>query len=120
MRVFFDQNVPRNLLRYLEDYEVKRAYELGWGEVENGQLLTLAETTGFAVFLTADQKLKYQQNLSGRLISIVELTANNWPRVEPHIHEIRVALAACSPGSYSIVHCLHLQRGPKLVRKQQE
>ena len=36
----------------------------GWSSTKNGALLRLAESAGFDAFLTADQSLQYQQNLS--------------------------------------------------------
>ena len=36
-----------------------------------GELLNLAEMQGFEIFLTTDQNLKYQQNLTDRQIAIV-------------------------------------------------
>jgi hypothetical protein len=41
----------------------------GW--LTNGELLTAAETAKFDVFLTVDQGIEYQQNLTGRSIAII-------------------------------------------------
>ena len=48
-RILFDQNVPVGLRRYLLD-EVSTAYEQGWEELRNGELLTAAEHAGFDIF----------------------------------------------------------------------
>ena len=85
MRVFFDQNVPRNLRPYLARHAVQTAVEMGWPLLENGALLTAAELAGFEVFVTGDQNLAYQQTLTHRTIAIVGLTRNNWPLVRLHI-----------------------------------
>jgi alkanesulfonate monooxygenase SsuD/methylene tetrahydromethanopterin reductase-like flavin-dependent oxidoreductase (luciferase family) len=37
--------------------------------LSNGDLITAAEKAGFDIFVTADQNLAYQQNLTGRLLS---------------------------------------------------
>lgn len=47
---------------------------MGWAGKENGELLALAEPA-FDVFVTVDQKLKYQQAVSGRDIAVVVLVA---------------------------------------------
>jgi hypothetical protein len=39
----------------------------------NGILLTAAEEAGFEVFLTGDQNIPYQTNMSGRRIAVVVL-----------------------------------------------
>jgi predicted nuclease of predicted toxin-antitoxin system len=105
MKILFDQNAPANLRRHLPGHDVTTARKSGWEEVENGELLTLAESAGFEVFLTCDQSLSYQQNFVGRKIAIVELTKNNWPRIKPHVVEIAAAVNFCVPGSYIRVVC---------------
>jgi hypothetical protein len=42
-------------------------------------LLDAAEAAGFELFVTADKNLRYQQNLTGRKISIVVLGNAQWP-----------------------------------------
>ncbi len=75
MRILFDQGTPAPLRNYLQEHQVSTAYELGWGNLKNGDLLQCAETQGFEVLVTTDTNLKYQQNLSEREISIVVLSA---------------------------------------------
>jgi hypothetical protein len=60
------------LLRLLSGHEFATALQEGWGSFKNGRLLTLAEGA-FAVFLTADRNIEYQQNLQGRRIAILAL-----------------------------------------------
>ena len=54
---------------------------MGWKSVKNGELLDLAEAT-FDLFITSDQGLVYQQNLSGRRIAILQLSTNKLRAVE--------------------------------------
>jgi hypothetical protein len=110
MRVLFDENVPRNLRQFMAGHEVQTAADMGWGRVENGELLTKAEESGFDVFLTGDQNLSYQQNLLARRIGIVELTKNNWPSVKPRIAEIVQAVETCGAGGYKRVVCEYVYR----------
>ncbi len=76
------------------------AEEHGWGRLENGVLLAVAEEAGFEVFLTADKNLRYQQNLSSRKIAIVVLGNSPWPLVRQHIAAIVDAVNTALPGSY--------------------
>jgi hypothetical protein len=48
-------------------------------------LLTAAEATGFSVIVTVDQSIQFQQNMSGRRLSIVYLRApkNDMPTLAP-------------------------------------
>jgi hypothetical protein len=47
----------------------------GWGGIKNGDLIRLAEQE-FDIFITSDQNLRYQQNLAGRGLAILELSTN--------------------------------------------
>jgi hypothetical protein len=46
--------------------------------LENGQLLHAAQDAGFAVLVTGDKNLSYQQNLQGMEFAVVVLSTNNW------------------------------------------
>ncbi len=63
MRLLFDQNVPRNLIRHLTGHTVARSARFGWHELENGDLLDAAESRGFDVLVTADKNMQYQQKM---------------------------------------------------------
>lgn len=71
MLVLFGNSTPRTLARYLITHHVvTEARARGWGEMENGELLTKAEAAGFEVLVTVDRNLGYQQNLTGRKIGL--------------------------------------------------
>jgi len=91
--------MPRPLRPYLAAFEVLTAQEMGWGRVKNGELLKRAEGV-FDVFLTADQQLKYQQNLKGRRLAILVLSTNRWVRIKSKTVEIVDALQKLGPGDY--------------------
>jgi hypothetical protein len=58
MRVLFDQGTPVPLRRYLHPHEVDTAAEIGWSELQNGELLNRAETAGYEALITTDQQLR--------------------------------------------------------------
>lgn len=82
MRVLFDQGTPVPLRHHLPGHRISTAYEMGWSNIENGELLRRAENHGFEVLVTTDAKLKYQQNLANRRIAIVVLGSTSWPRIQ--------------------------------------
>ena len=53
----------------------------GWSGIRNGELLNRAEGR-FELFITSDQNIRYQQNLSGRKIAILELSTNDLRRIK--------------------------------------
>jgi predicted nuclease of predicted toxin-antitoxin system len=76
MRILLDESLPRRLRNAFAGHEVVTVVETGWPGVENGELLQLAATR-FDVFVTADQNLQFQQNLSALPITVAILVARN-------------------------------------------
>ena len=108
MLVLFDNGTPRTLARYLIDHHaVTEARARGWEELENGELLTLAEAAGFEVLVTTDKNLGYQQNLAGRKIAIVVLGLGRWSVMKRHMAQIVAAVNAATPGSFAEVEIPH-------------
>lgn len=66
--------MPRPLRSELTGHDVMTVRQMGWSGIKNGRLLRLAETT-FDVFLTVDQNLPYQQDLSDYKIAVIVLVA---------------------------------------------
>ena len=70
--------------------------------MSNGILLAAAEEAAFDVFLTPDQGIRYQQNLTSRRIAIVVLTGcSKWARVRLEVGRIVAAIDTAGPGSYT-------------------
>jgi hypothetical protein len=103
MRVLFDQGTPLPLRQFLNPHFVQTAYELGWSELKNGELLSRADASGFDVFVTTDQNLRYQQNLPERTIAIVVLSTTSWPRIKASQSAVVSAVHNASAGSYTEV-----------------
>jgi UDP-N-acetylglucosamine enolpyruvyl transferase len=100
VRVFFDQGTPAPLRQYLIGHEVETAHERGWSQLENGALIVATEQAGFDVFVTTDQKLRYQQNLGGRKIAIVAILTTSWPRIQADLQPVLAAINSAQPGAY--------------------
>jgi hypothetical protein len=103
MQVLFDQGTPVPLRRYLPGHSVDTAYERGWSQLANGDLLTCAEQDGYEVLVTTDRNLRYQQNLTERQIAIVVLLSTSWPRIQPQTDRIRAVVDGMQPGGYEEV-----------------
>ena len=74
MLVLFDHSTPAPLSSYLTGHIVTKAKDRGWDKLTNGDLLAEAERAGFDVLLTADNNMRYQQNLAGRRLALVVLS----------------------------------------------
>ena len=88
---------------HLTGCQVTKAKDRGWDRLENGDLLTEAERAGFELLLTADNNMRYQQNLTGRRIAIVVLSTPQWPRVRRHVVRVAAIVSNATPGSYTEV-----------------
>lgn len=78
---------------------------MGWRNLKNGELLRMAEESGFEVFVTGDQTLVYEQNFGGRRLAILALSANNWPIIKDHVRDILAAIDSANAGSFHTVNC---------------
>ena len=100
MKVLFDQGTPVPLRRHLHPHFVDTTAERGWSTLQNGELLNQAESGGYEAFVTTDRNLKYQQNLTGRKVSILVLTTTSWPKISKKVAQIRQALEDLDAGGY--------------------
>ena len=100
MKVLFDNCVPAPLRRVLRFHEVTLASDLGWEELENGDLIARAETAGFDLLISTDQNIRYQQNLSGRNIALLIVMTQNWPKLKPHAAKVATLVDDIAPGDY--------------------
>lgn len=100
MRILFDQGTPVPLRRFLVNHEIATAFERGWGTMQNGDLLRLAETEGFEAILSTDQNLKYQQNLSTRRLAVLILPTTDWRLIRQQGAFISDAADRLKPGDY--------------------
>ena len=99
MKILLDECVPWPMHRLLAGHECRTAQQCGWGGIKNGSLLELAEKE-FPLFITSDQNLRYQQNLAGRHIAILELSTNKLRRIVAAAELLRVAVDAIKPGEF--------------------
>jgi predicted nuclease of predicted toxin-antitoxin system len=100
MRILLDECIPRKLKNELLDHECQTVPEVGLAGKKNGELLSLAEAAGFAVFLTMDKGLQYEQNLTGRSIAILVVGArsNRLADLLPHVPSCRSIITSIQPG----------------------
>lgn len=100
MRVLIDECVPRGISKSLPEHQCWTVPQAGFAGKKNGELLSLAERAGFHVLLTVDQGLRYQQNLSGRVIAILLLQprSNKLDDLLPYMAACAEALRMIRPG----------------------
>lgn len=103
MRILFDQGIPVPLRKYLTAHIVETAFERGWARLQNGELLQAAEDADFALFITTDQNLQYQQNLESRRIAVLVLTSTSWPRIRAAVDLVVDGVNAVPPFGFAVL-----------------
>jgi predicted nuclease of predicted toxin-antitoxin system len=99
MKILLDECVPWPMHKFLTGHECSTAQQHGWGGIKNGDLMQLAEKE-FDLFITSDQNIRYQQNLAGRQIAILELSTNDLRRIQAAAELICSAVAEIRPREF--------------------
>ena len=110
MKVLLDENLDHALRKLLGNHEVFTVSYMGWAGTQNGALLRAAEESGIDVLLTGDQTLHIEQNLVGRRLAIVALSAIQLPIIKESLPQILAAIDNAAPGSFQSVECGRLSR----------
>jgi hypothetical protein len=83
----------------LSGHECTNVQTRGWRGTKNGVLLSLAAKE-FDLFITSDQNMRYQQNLAGSTIAVLELSTNDLRRIRATAAMIQSEISAIKPGAY--------------------
>jgi hypothetical protein len=97
MKIIIDECVPSIVKRGLPDRDIVTVQQMGWAGVKNGMLLCLV-APDFDVFITSDQNLRYQQNLSSFGNAVIVLPSNQVPVVRQLLPAIEEVLVSIRPG----------------------
>jgi hypothetical protein len=98
--ILLDEQLPRQLARHLAEHNVRTVQQQSWAGLKNGVLLAKAEAAGFAVLLTGDQNMEYQQSLASRKLGIVVLggASNALEDLLPVVANALLAIDRIQPG----------------------
>jgi len=99
VKILLDECTPHVLKRLLTGFEIKTVQDQDWSGITNGALLRLAEGQ-FDVLITSDQNLKYQQNLAGRQLAIIQLPTNQVPLVVKLVPNVQAVLEKIQTGEF--------------------
>jgi predicted nuclease of predicted toxin-antitoxin system len=101
MKLLIDECLPDELTQSFRamGHECQTVRRAGYGSKKNGELLALAEGL-WDVLLTSDRNIKYQQNMTGRSVSILILCAksNRMKDLLPLVPSCAEALRSIQPG----------------------
>jgi hypothetical protein len=113
VKVLLDENLDHALRKLLGSHEIVTAMYAGWAGLKNGELLRAADDNGIDVLLTGDKTLRYEQNLVGRRLAIVALSAIQLRTIVKSLPAIIAAIDSSVPGSFQEVECGTFSRKKK-------
>lgn len=100
MKVLFDQGTPAPLRHHLAEHSIDTAFEMGWSNLRNGELLDRAEEGNYELLITTDQQLRHQQNFATRQLAVLVLLTTSWPRIQSKVPKIKEVISRMQPSDY--------------------
>lgn len=97
--------MPRQLAPEIQGHLVRTVQQEAWAGIGNGELLRRAAARAFEVFVTADQSLQFQQNVSGSGLAVILLVAptNKLEDLTPLVPALLNAIRDARPGDIQVV-----------------
>jgi predicted nuclease of predicted toxin-antitoxin system len=98
MKILIDECLPVGIAKSFTamGHACQTVRQAGFGSKKNGELLALADGQ-WDVLLTSDRNIKYQQNMTGRSVSILILCAKS-----NRMKDLLPLMAACAQALLSI------------------
>jgi predicted nuclease of predicted toxin-antitoxin system len=75
MKLLLDENLPHQLRQEISGHICTTVAYMGWAGIENGDLLSRAQSAGFDALVTKDANLEYESNLVNLPIAVIVLHA---------------------------------------------
>lgn len=100
MRLLIDESIPEQIEPYLAEFAPSTVRRERLKGLRNGILLRAAVDRGFTVIFSADQSLRFQQNLERIGIGAVVIVniRNRMKDILPVLPRIKMAIASVRPG----------------------
>lgn len=113
MRAVLDEGVPRDLAKALTGAGITTdLFDDSWAGLKNGELIGRVEAAGYAVLITNDRNMTYQQNLEGRSIAVLALPSNRQRTIIARTEDIADTIRRAAPG----VHLVMNMDGTRFMR----
>ena len=100
MRLLIDESIPEQIEPHLSEFSPSTVRRERLKGLRNGVLLRAAVDRGFTVIVSADQNLRFQQNLAKIGIGAVVIVniRNRMQDILPILPKIKNAIAEARPG----------------------
>jgi hypothetical protein len=114
-RVVIDEDVPRQLVKWLRESGLDAyTFDRAWQALSNGELLAVVEAAGYAVLITNDRNLFHQQSFRGRKLAVVALPTNRKAVVMVRADDVADTVRRIRPGQHVTIEAT----GERIVRQE--
>lgn len=105
MRILLDHNLNWRLWKSLQSHQVMTTRQMRWEELENGELLKMAQQE-FDVMLTTDANLYHQQKVADYDLAVIVLRAykNSIDALMPMMSQVVDLLDRINPGETHFIY----------------
>jgi predicted nuclease of predicted toxin-antitoxin system len=105
MRVLLDNNVNHRFSKLIVGHDVSHVQDIGWEDLQNGDLIAAAEAKAYDVLITADEQMQNQQRLKDRKISVIVLNSRRivLKDIAPHAPKVLDVLEHLPVGCFIVV-----------------
>ena len=105
MKVVLDEGVPRSLAGALRVLGLDAdPFDPAWIGLRNGVLLRRVAAAGYAVLLTNDKNIAFQQSLKGARVAVVALPLNRRSAVLARAADIAETIRRAAPGRHLLMN----------------
>ena len=114
MKAVLDEGVPHDLAAALTAAGIATdPFDDAWAGLKNGDLIARIESMGYAVLVTNDRNMAYQQNLAGRSIAVPALPSNKQRTIIARADAIADTIRRAVPGAHLVMN----MDGTRVVRR---
>ncbi len=104
MSVILDEGVPVSLAGALTAIGMRTdPFRSTWKGLRNGELLTRLEAAGYAVLVTNDKNMAFQQSLRNRSLAVVALPSNRRNTILGRVEDIADSIRRAVPGCHVVM-----------------
>ena len=104
IRAVVDEVVPTDVVPALSDeWAVVDVFPEGWRGLPDSAVIGQAAERGYAWLITCDKRMAFQQNLSGRKISVLVLPTPRAPEIARIQRKVQTTLRRPVPGCFIVL-----------------
>lgn len=103
-KAVLDENLAISLAARFSSNEITvEAIPAEWRGLKNGRLIKEIENSEYRIFISADRKLPFEQNITGSQTAFVILSTNHLPTLEKAAELIASLIQIAEPARFAVM-----------------